>query len=141
MSSILLHFVTLTLFLAGHYLGYMSSFRRTKHHKLWATTAYQHYKIRIFINNSTRFRDQYDGAVTDVTSRGERIFNIELSEETFKDPVFFENTLIHEFMHVLESCNPPDAFSPKLVDGCTALARTVGHGLAQMLRELRQVTG
>lgn len=63
---------------------------------------------------------------------------IELNPDLQHDPACWDEVLIHEFVHVLEFLNPTnDAFSPKAVNGCTALAQTVGKGLAQMLRELQ----
>lgn len=101
---------------------------------LWGYTRYQIYHIPIY---KAPFTDNYHGWL-DKTEDGEKSFEIHIAEEVWDCPSDWEETLIHEFIHVLEFIHGPAALGHKFRGGCTPGARVLGHGLAVMLRELHQ---
>lgn len=101
----------------------------SRRNRLWGTTAYGPYKIKIYINPRITTMDGYTNPRTEGIT-------IELAEGVLDDPVRLDETLMHEFVHVLEFLNAPEAFSTVPVNNCTALAQTMGKGLTQLLREL-----
>jgi len=105
-----------------------------KTRELWAATSYGNHVIQIFVNHSlaskmsgTTYRAENNAVVID--------FNANL----LTNPTELDETLIHEFIHVLEFFNGHEAFSVKEVNCCCAMVQTISKGLAQMIGQLRQV--
>lgn len=101
---------------------------------IWGYTCYGPHRIKIwksFVNS------QYDG----LTWNRKSGFGIEINSECFEMPALLDETLIHEFVHIIEyfhglqwehMCKADDAT-------CCPAVKAIGHGLAQMLRELVQL--
>jgi hypothetical protein len=68
-------------------------------------------------------------------------FEVDINADLFAVPGMFNETMLHEFVHVLEHIHRKDKsmFSIKGVGDCTALAKTIGSGLGEMLTKLTQV--
>ncbi len=113
--------------------------RTNKNRTLWATTWYNHFPVSIYKRTDPAFTDKLDGETSLISQDKLPGFTIDLADHVIDNPKWFTNTLIHEFTHVLEFVNPAEAFSPKMNDGCTPLARTIGVGLSQLLDQMRQV--
>jgi hypothetical protein len=106
----------------------------TRRKQLWGYTALGPQKINIY--KSFRLKE-YDGYTTQ-TKVG---YSIDIAAAVFDDPVKIDDTLLHEFIHVID-------FSYAFVEQdykwnpakqCSHATRLIATGLAQMLRELRQV--
>ena len=106
---------------------------RSRKNVLWATTRYGAHEIRIYLN--PRMSAQTDG----LTIRTKRQVCIELNAELIHSPSTLDETLIHEFLHVLEYFESPEAFDPREVNNCCRMVQTISKGVIQMLREMRQV--
>lgn len=109
--------------------------------KLWATSQYIHYRVRIYINSDPRFGAQYDGECQWIAKR--HAFEIDIAEETFRDSRFFEQTLCHEMVHIIEQQFHHSELSAKLLkaEDCSWMAQAVGFGLTQMRTLLRPWPG
>lgn len=99
--------------------------------RLWGTTRLGSSEIKIYRNPHLA---NYNG-LTYSTKRG---IYIDIASQVFDDPALFDTILIHEFIHALEY-HYVEALDFKERSGCSPGVRLLSIGLAQMLRELRQV--
>lgn len=103
------------------------------HKTLWGYTAYGPHSIKIY---KSRVNPLFDGLTFDRKSG----YVIEIGVEVFEQPSLLDEVLIHEFIHVIEGVHGLNWESISYLDGsCSQAVSTLGHGLAQMLRELTQI--
>ena len=101
---------------------------------LWGYTRYGPHEIKIY---KSFVNPGYDGLTWD-RRNGQCI---EINIDVFEQPSLLDETLIHEFVHVIENVHGLNWKHMYTNDGgsCCPAVSTLGHGLAQMLRELTQV--
>jgi hypothetical protein len=107
---------------------------------LWATTYHGPARIDIYKKYDERWQQNHHAETTMLKSVQNNC-EIDINPDFFDSPVFFNEILLHEFTHCLEAIYPAAAFSPRRVNGCSALAKTIGAGLGEMLTKLKQVAG
>ena len=100
--------------------------------KLWGKTRYGAHEIPIYVR---KMSPDLDG----LTHQNGRNVCIELNEELLHSPSLLDETLTHEFIHVLEYLNSPEAFDIEVHNNCCAMVQTISKGLIQLMRELHQV--
>ena len=105
----------------------------SRKNRLWGYTRYGAHEVKVFINPRMK---QADG---ETFRRKNGMVHVELNAELLHTPSLLDETLIHEFIHVLEYLNGAESFAQHEVNCCSAMVQTISKGLAQMLRELRQV--
>jgi len=93
---------------------------------LWGVTSTSGGIVKIFVNDETPAMAETDGV------------EIDLHPDALLDPLALDETLCHEFVHVLENHFAKDLKAPN-PRGCTSLAVIFGRELPRMLRQLRQV--
>jgi hypothetical protein len=107
--------------------------RIMKHDRLWATTTTSANIVQIFVHDCAGYQ-----AYCQYTPRhGTSVYVSQAVLDT-TDPFYLQETLVHEFVHVLEEHfkrelklpNPPD---------CTQYAIIIGRELPRMLRNLKRV--
>lgn len=106
----------------------------SRKNRLWGYTRYGAHEIKIYINPRMR---QVDG---ETFRRKNGMVQIELNAELLHTPSLLDETILHELIHAIEYLTGAESFAQTEVDSCSAMVQTISKGLAQMLRELRQVT-
>lgn len=101
----------------------------------WAVSAYGCHHVTIY---KSYVNDHLHG----VTYENKAGYCIEIHYTVFLDPILLDDTLIHEFCHVIEAVHGLNWKHSKtgLNESCCPAVAALGHGLAQLLRELRQST-
>lgn len=105
----------------------------------WASTFCGPHTVLIFKNAEDSFTDKYEGQTNPPRDVND-VFEIDIGDYVFASPAKFNEVLVHEFVHVLEHIYRKDKemFSIRSVGNCTALARTIGSGVGEMLTRLEQ---
>lgn len=113
----------------------------SKRRKLWATSAIRSHPIRIYLNSKLV---GYDGVCTD---RRDGTIIIDIRAGLLDQPAKFDETLIHEVCHAVETVYFPKSttafgngqYGPG--KDCCKAVQALGEGLNQFFRELVQVGG
>lgn len=99
----------------------------------WGITRLGPHEIKIFVNSRL-------SSMHGVTYTRKHGYSIEIHDELLDDPAMLDETLIHEFLHVVEFTYSTEWQQMARGDEeCSAAVKTTAHGLAQMLRELCRV--
>lgn len=104
-----------------------------KRKELWGYTNVGAHRIEIYKKWAM------DRGTEGITCKGKRGIWIDVNAWVFDDPSRLDECLIHEFIHVIEWLHGPQNLLFSHTADCSQGARLLGHGLAQMLREMRQV--
>lgn len=100
--------------------------------KLWATTRINAIEVPIY---SVANLNGDEGRTSFTPKDG---IVVEICAAAFRQAARFDDTLIHEFIHVAEF-HYGAALDFKASDGCSPAVRLLGSALAQMIRELKMV--
>lgn len=108
---------------------------KRKRRKKYGISAYGCHRVTIY---KSYVNSDLDG----VMYENKNGYCIEIYHTVFDDPVLLDETLIHEFCHVVEAVHGLDWKHTKTGshETCCPAIRSLGHGLAQLLRELHQST-
>lgn len=90
----------------------------------------------------TIYKSYVNSNLDGVTYENKNGYCIEIHHTVFDDPILLDDTLLHEFCHVVEAVHGLDWRHHKThgeITCCPAI-KALGHGLAQLLREFRQST-
>lgn len=103
---------------------------------LWATSKLDGHQVCIY-KWSGAGKAQEDG----FTGQSGPVFHIGIRAGLFTDSgTDFDETMLHEFVHVCETLYGSVGLNHDLVDECTAGAQKIGRGLALLLHNLQQVS-
>jgi hypothetical protein len=105
--------------------------------EFWAYTYHGPYRIEIYKKFNEKWQQKHQAESTPAKTFNAP-YTIDINPDFFNSPAYFNEILIHEFTHILEWIYPPACFSPRLVEGCSALAKTIGAGIGEMLSKLTQ---
>lgn len=108
---------------------------RQKRRKIYGVSAYGCHKVTIY---KSYVNSDLDG----VTYENKAGYCIEIHHTVFDDPILLDDTILHEFVHVVEAVHGLDWQHTKTGrnETCCPAVKALGHGLAQLLREFRQST-
>lgn len=101
----------------------------------YGVSAYGCHKVTIF-------KSYVNSGLDGVMYENRLGYCIEIHHTVFDDPILLDESLMHEFVHVVEAVHGLDWRHTKSGhnESCCPAVKALGHGLAQLFREFRQST-